>query len=802
MQYFLLSLAVLLATCNLYAQPYGCHYHDHNGQGQEFDPVMMAMERGWTARSDSFDVLHYDIFLDVPSIGSMLKGNTKVMFTPKLEALDTITFDLAKFTVDSVLIDGNHADFIHADPYLKIVLPQAGNVDDTMQVHVFYRGAPLKDPSWGGFYFEGTYAYNLGIGITSNPPNFGRAWYPCFDNFLERATYDIRILSYGGRRGYGIGDLVEEIPLGGDSIIRHYVMNQLLPTYLTNVAVGPYVAHRDTHLGAYGPVPIELLGFANNINTMVDAFSHLGSALDAMEYWYGPYPWSRVGYVLTSAGAMEHPTNVAFPINSLNNGVGDTRLMAHELGHHWWGNITTLREPTDMWIKEGNAEYTSHLHVEWKDGRDAFVNTVKSNHQNVLTFVHQQDGGFLRLSGIPFANIYGRHTYLKGASVLHNMRGYLGDSLFRAGQQSILENHAYTAINAETYNQHLSQATGVDMTPYFNAWIYEPGFASFEIHDWSAVGSDSVTWVNLMLRQGVREAPALHESVPLEVSFYSKNWEVFYATIQAGGEYSSHSVAVPFEPVHIALNERYLLNQARMDHQQIIKAPGNYIYPFVKFRVIAEEVPDSALVRVDHQWIAPEAIMDQPELRISSTNFWVVSGIFPEGFKAQGRLTYNGKANNAFMDLDLVGSVEDSLILLYKAKGTDKWIEHPDYDWLNLSKTDQQGDMRINVLAPGAYALAKGRFINTQINSTNLLDQVRVFPNPGNGPLHIYWPDIPSRPMLVQIFNLHGQLAYQTQLSDVYGNMSIEVPMLQPGMYFMNVHTTSGEIVQRKLIRK
>ncbi|MEZ5032179.1 MAG: hypothetical protein R2787_12305 [Saprospiraceae bacterium] len=55
------------------------------------------------------------------------------------------------------------------------------------------------------------------------------------------------------------------------------------------------------------------------------------------------------------------------------------------------------------------------------------------------------------LSRLPFQNIYGRHTYWKGASVMHNLRGYLGDSLFRMAQQSILATYPYSAIDAETY---------------------------------------------------------------------------------------------------------------------------------------------------------------------------------------------------------------------------------------------------------------------------------------------------------------------------------------------------------------
>ena len=43
------------------------------------------------------------------------------------------------------------------------------------------------------------YIYTLGIGLTTIPPNFGKVWYPCFDNFVERATYTYHVTSAAGK---------------------------------------------------------------------------------------------------------------------------------------------------------------------------------------------------------------------------------------------------------------------------------------------------------------------------------------------------------------------------------------------------------------------------------------------------------------------------------------------------------------------------------------------------------------------------------------------------------------------------
>lgn len=785
----------LLGAFGAFAQPSGCHLHsqDPDHRVEEPDPMALALMKSSTERSDSIDILHYDIRLDVTDFGGTLRGITTIRLTPKMDGIDTITLDLAKLQVDSVFLGGIPMSFLQDDPQLRVFPPTPIGLGDTLEITVYYGGSPIQDPVWGGFYFEGGYAYSLGIGLSSNPPNFGRAWYPCFDNFVERATYDIHVLSSAGRKGYAVGDLVSETVAGKDSVWRHYRMDQLLPTYLTNVAVSNYVVHRDTHQGVFGPVPIELLSKPTLLGDMKSAFSRTGDAIDAIEHWYGPYPWSRVGYVLTTVGAMEHPTNVAFPENALNNGQGNIRLLTHELGHHWWGNITTLREPTDMWIKEGNAEYCAHLIDEWSDGREAFVNTVKSNHLTVLNIAHQQDGDFLPLSGLPFANIYGRHTYLKGASVLHNMRGYLGDSLFREGQQAILKEHAYSAISAETYRDDLSQFAGKDMGPFFDNWIFDPGYAAFKVHDMQVTQLPSGYKVTLTLKQGLRAAPAFHHDVPLEIALYRADWGVSHHTVMAGGEFSVHEIITPFEPIHIAINERYLLNQARMDYQKVLKSVANNIYPFVRFRVNVQSVQDSALVRVDHHWTAPDPVEDQPHLKISSTNFWVVSGIFPNGFSAQGRLTYESNAASAFLDADLTATGEDSLLLLYRPTALDPWSPHPSHSVLKFSPNDGKGEVVINNLRPGEYAMARGRFEEVTSIEQEVTSAARLFPNPISGEAYLEWPEDRPVPTRIQWYDLNGRPMFSETLPKRSGIHPLTVPSLPNGLYALQVWNESGQ---------
>ena len=91
-------------------------------------------------------------------------------------------------------------------------------MEDTSSVVVYYNGSPQGDPSgWGGWYFQGNYSYNLGVGFDADPHNYGRVWHPCFDNFVERATYDFSILTNAGKTSYANGYIVNDQVVGIDS---------------------------------------------------------------------------------------------------------------------------------------------------------------------------------------------------------------------------------------------------------------------------------------------------------------------------------------------------------------------------------------------------------------------------------------------------------------------------------------------------------------------------------------------------------------------------------------------------------
>ena len=778
-------------------QPVPCHHYRHANapRPSETPPAprwMMNYDMSESiARSDSFDLATYTLDLDVTEYNlHQLSGRATIAFEVLNSDATNLWFDLVELTVDSVHLDGTSIGFDQGEAELHIELPEGGwVVNANHSLEVWYGGSPYQDPYWGGFYFASDYIYNLGIGLTTIPPNFGKVWYPCFDNFVERATYTYHVTSAGGRKAHCQGTFLEETLLDGDTLVRSFNLAHPITTHQSAIAVGPYVDSNYVHPGNFGDIPVRLTGKAEHINGMVNKFEELGYAIDALEHWWGPYAWERVGYVLTTDGALEIPTNIAYPQFMVGEGlVANGDLFSHELGHLWWGDLVAPTIHNHMWLKEGPAEYSSHLFIEWKDGFEAFIDLVKDNQLFVLEEAHLQDNGFHPLSPMPDEEIYGRHTYYKGASIHHNLRAYLGDELYRTGMQSVLATHMNSHMDAAVFESTIEEVTGVDMTPWFEAQVFQPGFSTWVIDSMAPSGTDAST--TLYLQQKLRACDNYHNADPLDVTVWDAQWNRYETAISASGQYAEITVLHPGfdDPAMIALNANGRLNQGRMDFTYTITEPeGIQNLPWVAMRVGCDEIQegDSALVRVEHHWAAPdtgplEAYVDE----LSDTHFWIVDGLWPDGLLLDARLQYYGN-NSEQLDFGLYGGSEANGFLAWRPDASEPWQECENYEWQPGSLTNGSGLFRVFDLRKGQYAFAKGDVSSEVDVNPGEEASFSLWPNPAQNKLQLRWENSIS---FFRISDASGKMVLRKQVSAHVNELAVDVSEWPSGVY----HVTSS----------
>lgn len=781
--YSFLLIVLLFISVKNFSQTFSCQ---HQKNYKVASPIYYSSEN---LRSDTIDVLKYTINLDITDYsGQTIKGNTVVKFAPKLNSQNHILLDLLKMTIDSITQNNTLLSYSYNDTLLKINLISTLNTTDTSNVTVYYHGVPQGDPAgWGGFSFSGTYAYNLGVGFGAKPHNYGRVWFPCFDNFVEKSNYEFNIITDTTKRAYCNGELINDVKTGNKRI-RTWKMEKEIPTYLASVAVADYTQVNWNVNAANGNLPIVLAARATDTTALKNGFVHLPNAILGFENYYGPYVWNRVGYCLVpfSSGAMEHTTNIAFPRDATSIAY-EADLMAHELSHHWWGDLMTCETQEDMWLNEGMASYSERMFLEYVYGYDKYIAQVKSIHNDLVKYLHLKESGFRAISGIPHALTYGDHVYKKGADVAHTLRAYMGDAAFFNGLKYTMQQKAYKNMNSLEFRDLLQTSSGQDLTHFFNNWVMSGGWPHFSIDSVIVLESSPIYTSVVYLKQKLFGAPNLYTNVPLEITLMNNSWNKEVKKVIMSGATNSFVIQSTIAPNYAGINVDSKISDAISSEYKIIKTTGTLTYTLgnVTF-IISNKGQDSSFVRVEHNFAAPDPVINNiNNYRLNTQHYWKIDGLLSSGFQSKLRLNYSGNktmSGNGYMDTCLTQVNGDSIILLYRKNASQDWQEVKYYTKTRL--TSKLGYFIADTLKLGEYVFANG--ISTVItgNKEELKKEssLKIFPNPAQQQITIAIEQFKkSKTQTLEIFDVNGKLVYQQK--DVLGEQTINVSDFASGIY-------------------
>jgi hypothetical protein len=749
-----------------------------------------AMLNTVDSRSDTFDVLSYEInaaFLNYQS-AKHIDANTVLTCISKLPNTASMRLDLLGLNVTEVLVNGTTTLFSYTSPSIELRLPPL--VNDTFEVTVFYNGTPKPDAQWGGFYFTGEYAFNLGVGFAADPHNFGRAWFPCFDNFTDRALYYTNITVDSGFKAYANGYLTEILNNGNATQTFKWTMDEAIPTYLASVAIAQY---EEVTMNVNG-IPVILTSLASDTSNLRSSFENLPACIERYEQVYGSHTFDRIGFncVPFNSGAMEHATNIAYPLYAIAGGSKSSEtLYAHELAHHWWGNTITCRTPEDMWLNEGWASYSERIFLETVYGKNKYDEDIEANHRSVLQFAHVQDGAILPVSGIGHANTYGRHVYNKGADMVHTLRGFMGDEAFFKACAAFQSTYKLKDVSTEDMLASFQQHTSLDLVGFFMQWIKKPGFAHFDM--WV---QDNGTNYGVHVKQTPRFNTEIYTGVNVTISAFSGDWQRYDVNLVINQKEQILEVICPFEPVFWSFDFDDKISDAVTTEWSVIRANGTVAMPQALMNKInfTSSTSDSALLRIEHHWAPADGTFGVPEgAVINRQRYWNVDGIWPEGTAISSEIIYSGlvsmSVDYGYLDNELIKITEDSLVLLYRPNAGVAWSLAADYTKNMGSLFDKRGTISISNLKRGQYALAiYDRKLADAKRIRNKKAEFTVFPNPASEELNLVFADKHDC-CLIEITNLQGQVVLTEKLKGRSNEKKIDISMLTAGTYFVGVVT-------------
>lgn len=736
---------------------------------------------------DSVDVAHYELHVDFTRMSAnRLSGLARVTFAPLAGPMASVGLDLQRLDVDSVTLGGAPLPFAHDGHVLRAWLPQPAAPGDTLTVEIRYQGMPPKDPSgWGGFYFAGGQAFNLGVGMTVDPHPYGRCWFPCVDNFTDKATYDIHATTLPQHRATCGGVLVADTLDASGNRVSRWRLDFPTPTYLASVAVGDF--ERVDIEGAR--VPVHVYCAPSAAGAAAAAFAAVPSMIDAFERWYGPYPYPRAGYTVVNfqSGAMEHLMNIAYPSNAVGADLASRCLMAHELSHFWLGGAVTCATAGDMWMNEGWASYSESLFVEEVQGTAAARAYDIDNHASVLQKAHVDDGGFLALAGVDHGNTYGSTVYNKGADVVRTLRAYMGDADFGAAARDWFALNPFAARTTDQLRDFFDARTDLEISAFFDTWVYQPGFPHYWVEALEPAGGGDV---RVVVRQRRLGGDFAGQANRVPVTFWASAADTATRLVCFDGDRGEATFQLPFEPLGAVADFGATLADATLKAQAVV-ADASVALPHVNATLYPYpgQTPDSVWAHVTYHCLAnPDAGTMVDGLEITPLHHWSVALASYGQSRVRGRFAYRRPNNPA--DAPWTAQPGDQLELLHRPAPGAPWRRVDTHGTLSFTG----GNVDVDSLAPGDYAIGVRR--EPAGVETSAEAAAWVWPNPARGRISVAAPA--GGNARVAVFDIAGREAYRGDIA-ADGIGEIDMTNWNAGVY-VAVLTQPGAAPRRELI--
>lgn len=756
-------------------------------------------------RSDSIKVEHTEIHLKIKNF-NLKKINGHCKHSIKFIKNSTmLVFDLSNLSVDSILLDDAIISHTRTTDKITITLPKLYASGDSCQLKIYYQGTPASDPSgWGGFYFTGDYAFNLGVGFQVYPHSYGRAWFPCIDEFTMKSKYDFYIETDTNYTAACNGILINEQKIGNSKLF-HYKESNVMSSYLAAVSVSKYSVLKDKYQGIEKTFPVWLHCLEADSTKVKNSFKNLHLAIQAFEEAFGPQVYDRVGYnfVPFSSGAMEHAGNITYPKAFADGSSNYETLMAHELSHHWWGNSVTCDHEKDMWLNEGWASYCEHFFNEKVYGIQAYKKSILSNHLNVLRMAHINDGQVFSMTDIPTTNTYGNHVYKKGADVIHSLRGVVGDSVFFKSCKDYQKKYRYGNANTDILKQVFIDNGGNALADhFFENWVKEPGFPHVVIQKQKHILKNQVHEFELVTRQNPRFTDKLYKQMPIEVFFFKDKNNYVKRTLIINNFEDTFKMQLPFKPIYTCIDYNEKISDAITDRTLLIANTTTVVLDECFAKIFPKKVKDTSLVRIEHHWVGAEKFRTSQPL-LSNYRYHTLDGIFHDSLEFDLELTYDGRTlsnlSTSFLDHTLGIVQEDSLVLMYRAFPEDYWRPASNVQWTTGNKIDRTGKVLVKSAKKGDYTFAYKNYNLTQKPIIQNSETFKVNPNPVDSQLKIEFNKAAKVGEFIQIVNLKGELIKEYAVNEGENEITMKTSDLISGKYIV-IHLSNEFMNYKRLV--
>ncbi len=452
------------------------------------------------------DLIHTKLDVRFDWAKQHLIGKATLKLKPYFYNTDSLRLDAKGFDINKVALLNNGKEqtlqFSYTDnANLRIKLDRTYSKNEEYTIYIEYVAKPNDLPKGGSAAItsdKGLYFINP-LGEEGNKPRqiwtqgeteASSKWFPTIDRPNERCTQEIYITVENKYKTLSNGLLKTSTPNPDGTRTDYWVMDKPHTPYLFMMTVGEFALVKDEWKGMLLEYYVEPQFEAHAKAIYPYTAEMLTFFSDKFDY---QYPWSKYSQIIVRdyvSGAMENTTAVIFGdfIQKTAREVADNPelnegIVAHEMMHHWFGDLVTCESWSNLPLNESFANYSEYLWFEHKYGRDAADHHRMGEVAGYMRQANMQNDKhpLIYFGYNDKEDMFDSHSYNKGGTILHMLRQYLGDEAFFKSLSYYLKKNEYTSVEIHDLRLAFEDVTGQDLNWFFNQWFFAEGHPVLDI---------------------------------------------------------------------------------------------------------------------------------------------------------------------------------------------------------------------------------------------------------------------------------------------------------------------------------
>ena len=438
-------------------------------------------------KEKTHDLMHTKLKVDFNFEEKQLNGEAWITVKPHFYASNTFVLDAKAMLIREVSVNGKTVDFDYDGAEIKIKLPKKYTKEETFTVYLKYIARPEKVIEKGSAAItgaKGLYFINADGSDKNKPTQIwtqgetegSSCWFPTIDAPNQKTTQEIYITVPKKYVTLSNGALISQT--NQDTTRTDYWrMDQKHAPYLFFMGVGAFEIIADT----YKDITVNYYVEKEYAEYAKDIFGNTPEMLQFFSEKLGvEYPWNKYSQIVVRdyvSGAMENTTAVVHGEQALQmpgqliDENKHENTIAHELFHHWFGDLVTSESWSNLTLNESFANYSEYLWQAYKYGEEA---AEMHWYENTKLYIEGQEAAknLVRFNYVDKEDMFDLVSYNKGGAILHMLRNYVGDAAFFTSLKTYLNKYQFKAAEAHQLRLVFEEVTGKDLNWFFNQWYF------------------------------------------------------------------------------------------------------------------------------------------------------------------------------------------------------------------------------------------------------------------------------------------------------------------------------------------